>query len=91
VREYDQRGRVDAPLAMANADTIHLDRLLLVWHLALWLHVLGRHVIKIGARTQFDGTDRCDLSVVQLAWQWLLPCLACGRSPPHLFGHTPSG
>jgi hypothetical protein len=73
-------------------DARHLDRLLLVWHLALWwLHALGRHVIKIGARCQFDRTDRRDMSRVHLAWLWLLACLENGRCPPLLFRQTPTG
>ncbi len=103
VREYAQRGRVDATFGDGKRrgwgleqshvrEAAHLDRLLLVWHLALWwLHALGRHVITRGARTQFDRTDRRDLSLVQLAWLWLLACRESGRCPPLLFRHTPTG
>ncbi len=103
VRESAQRGRVDATFGDGKRrgwgleqshvrDAVHLDRLLLVWHLALWwLHALGRHVIKSGARTQFDRTDRRDLSLVQLAWLWLQGCLDRGRCPPLLFRQTPTG
>jgi hypothetical protein len=103
VREYAQRGRVDATFGDGKRrgwgleqshvrDAGHLDRLLLVWHLALWwLHALGRHVIKRGARTQFDRTDRRDMSVVHLAGLWLQACLEGGRCPPLLFRSTPTG
>jgi hypothetical protein len=103
VREYAQRGRVDATFGDGKRrgwgleqshvrDAVHLDCLLLVWHLALWwLHALGRHVIKRGARTQFDRTDRRDLSLVHLAWLWLLRCLEGGHCPPLLFRQTPIG
>ena len=102
-REYAQRGRVDATVGDGKRRgwgleqshvraAAHLDRLLLVWHLARWwLHALGRHVIKVGARTWFDRPDRRDLSVVQLAWLWLLACLEHGRCPPFLFRPTPTG
>jgi hypothetical protein len=103
VREYAQRGRVDATFGDGKRrgwgleqshvrEAGHLDRLLLVWHLALWwLHALGRHVIKRGARTQFDRSDRRDVSVVHLAGLWLLRCLEGGRCPPLLFRHTATG
>jgi hypothetical protein len=103
VREYAQRGRVDATFGDGKRrgwgleqshvrDAGHLARLLLVWHLALWwLHALGRHVIKRGARTQFDRTDRRDMSVVHLAGLWLQACLEGGRCPPLLFRSTPTG
>lgn len=103
VREYAQRGRVDATFGDGKRrgwgleqshvrEAAHLDRLLLVWHLALWwLHALGRHVITCGARCQFDRTDRRDLSLVQLAWVWLLACLESGRCPPLLFRQTSTG
>jgi hypothetical protein len=103
VREYAQRGRVDATfgdgkrrgwgLEQSHVRAAgHLERLLLVWHLALWwLHALGRQVIKRGGRTQFDRTERRDVSVVQLAWLWLLACLESGRCPPLLFRLTSAG
>jgi hypothetical protein len=102
-REYAQRGRVDATFGDGKRRgwgleqthvraAAHLDRLLLVWHLALWwLHALGRHVIKIGARRQFDRTDRRDMSLVHLAWLWVLACLEGGRCPPLLFRQTSTG
>jgi hypothetical protein len=103
VREYAQRGRVDATFGDGKRrgwgleqshvrEATHLERLLLVWHLALWwLHALGRHVVTSGGRRQFDRTDRRDLSLVQLAWLWLLACLEGGRCPPLLFRQTPTG
>jgi hypothetical protein len=103
VREYARRSRVEATFGDGKrrgwgleqsrvTDALHLDRLLLVWHLALWwLHALGRSVITGGHRTQFDRTDRRDLSLVQLAWLWLLACLEGGRCPPLLFCQTSTG
>lgn len=103
VREYARRARVEATFGDGKRrgwgleqshvrDAVHLDRLLLVWHLALWwLHALGRHVITRGFRTQFDRPDRRDLSLLQLAWLWLLACLEGGRCPPLLFRQTPTG
>jgi hypothetical protein len=103
VRQYAQRGRVDATFGDGKRrgwgleqshvrEAAHLARLLLVWHLALWwLHALGRYVITGGHRTQFARTDRRDLSLVQLAWLWLLACLESGRCPPLLFRQSPTG
>ena len=73
-------------------DPVHLDRLLLVWHLALWwLHALGRHVIKCGQRRQFDRTDRRQRSLLRLGWLWLQHQLEHGRCPPLLFRRTATG
>jgi hypothetical protein len=103
VREYARRGHVDATFADGKRrgwgleqshvrQDAHLDRLLLVWHVALWwLHGLGRQVIKHGLRPQFDRVDRRDRSVVRLGWLWLRDVLAQGRCPPLLFRHTPAG
>ncbi|HET7092593.1 MAG TPA: transposase, partial [Thermomicrobiales bacterium] len=103
VREYAQRARVEATFADGKTrgwgldrsrmrDPIHLDRLLLVWHLALWwLHALGRHVIKQGGRSQFDRVDRRDRSLIRLGWLWLQHGLVRDRCPPLLFRSTPDG
>jgi len=74
------------------SDAAHLDRLLLVWHLALWwLHALGRHVITSGARIHFDRRDRRERSLVRLGWLWLHDELLHGRCPPLLFRPLPTG
>lgn len=103
VREYAQRSRVEATFADGKrrgwgleqsrvADPVHLDRLLLVWHLALWwLHALGRGVIKQGRRRQFDRADQRQRSVLRLGWLWLHAELEQGRTPPLLFRPTPTG
>jgi hypothetical protein len=103
VREYARRSRVEATFGDGKRrgwgleqshvrDPVHLDRLLLVWHLALWwLHALGRHVVKRGARSQFDRPDRRDVSLVRLGWLWLHDELLHDRCPPLLFRHAPAG
>jgi hypothetical protein len=94
IREYARRSRVEATFGDGKrrgwgleqsrvSDPAHLDRLLLVWHLALWwLHALGRHVIKTGARSRFDRPDRRDRSLLRLGWLWLHDQLLHGRCPP---------
>lgn len=103
IREYARRARVEATFADGKTrgwgleqsrmtDPAHLDRLLLVWHLALWwLHALGRHVIRIGQRPRFDRTDRRDRSLLRLGWLWLHHALLLGRCPPLLFRLSPAG
>lgn len=103
VREYAKRGRVEATFADSKrrgwgleqsrvADPVHLARLLLVWHLALWwLHSLGRHVIKRGQRRQFERGDRRERSVVHLGQLWVEHEQAHGRCPPLLFRPTATG
>ena len=103
IREYTRRARVEATFADGKTrgwglersrmtDPLHLDRLLLVWHLALWwLHALGRHVIKRGMRPRFDRTDRRDRSLLRLGWLWLHDELLHDRCPPLLFRQTPDG
>jgi hypothetical protein len=93
IREYAQRSRVEATFADGKrrgweleqsrvTDAAHLERLLLVWHLALWwLHALGVHVIKTGVRPHFDRPDRRDRSLVRLGWLWLHNQLLQGRCP----------
>jgi hypothetical protein len=103
IREYARRSRVEATFGDGKrrgwgleqsrvSDPAHLDRLLLVWHLALWwLHALGRHVIKTGVRSHFDRPDRRERSLVRLGWVWLRHELDHGRCPPLLFRPTPTG
>lgn len=103
VREYARRARVEATFGDSKRRgwgleqshvraAAHLDRLLLVWHLALWwLHALGAHAIKIGARPQFDRADRRDLSLVRLGALWLTQRLDQGQTAPLLFRQTPTG
>jgi hypothetical protein len=103
LREYRRRARVEATFADGKrrgwgleqsrmTDPLHLDRLLLVWHLALWwLHALGRLVITRGLRIHFDRTDRRDRSLIHLGWLWLHHLLLHDRCPPLLFRHTTTG
>jgi hypothetical protein len=103
IREYARRSRVEATFGDGKrrgwgleqsrvSDAAHLERLLLVWHLALWwLHALGAHVIKIGARSRFDRPDRRERSLVRLGWLWVHDQLLQGRCPPLLFRPTPTG
>ena len=103
VREYRKRSRVEATFADGKRrgwdlerthvrSQAHLDRLLLVWHLALWwLHALGRHVIHRGLRSRFDRTDRRDCSLVRLGWRWLLHQLEADHPVPLLFRPTDRG
>jgi hypothetical protein len=103
IREYARRARVEATFADGKTrgwglehsrmtDPVHLDRLLLAWHLALWwLQALGRTVIKTGRRPYFDRADRRDRSLIRLGWLWLHHELLHDRCPPLLFRHTPTG
>jgi len=103
IREYARRSRVEATFGDGKrrgwgleqsrvTDPAHLDRLLLVWHLALWwLHALGRHVITRGLRSRFDRPDRRDRSLVRLGWLWLHHELLHGRCPPLPFRLTTAG
>lgn len=103
IREYARRARVEATFGDGKrrgwgleqsrvTDPAHLDRLLLVWHLALWwLHALGAHVIKTGVRSRFDRTDRRDRSLLRLGWLWVHDELLHGRCPPLLFRPTATG
>jgi hypothetical protein len=103
IREYARRSRVEATFGDGKRrgwgleqsrvrDPLHLDRLLLVWHRALWwLHALGRHVIKTGLRSHFDHPDRRERSLVRLGWLWVRHALDHGRCPPLLFRPTTTG
>ena len=103
IREYARRSRVEATFGDGKTrgwgleqsrvtDPVHLDRLLLVWHLALWwLHALGRHVVKTGRRPRFDRPDRRDRSLLRLGWLWLHDHLLQGRCPPLPFRLTTTG
>ena len=97
VQEYRQRVRVEATFADSKRrgwgleqsrvrQAAHVERLLLVWHLALWwLSVLGLHVIRSGQRRRFDRAHRRERSVLRLGWLWLRQCLHHGRLPLLLF------
>lgn len=103
VREYARRSRVEATFADGKTrgwgleqsrmtDPVHLDRLLLVWHLAVWwLHALGRQVIKQGLRSRFDRVDRRDRSLIRLGWLWLQHALLRDRCPLLPFRPAASG
>lgn len=103
VTEYARRSRVEATFADGKrrgwgveqsrvTDPAHLDRLLLVWHLALWwLHALGQRVVRSGVRARFDRTDRRERSLIRLGWLWLHDALLRDRCPPLLCRHTPAG
>ena len=103
VREYRKRSRVEATFADGKRrgwdlerthvrDQERLERLVLVWHLALWwLHALGRHVIHRGVRSRLDRSDRRDVSVVRLGWRWLLRQLDDAKPVPLLFRPTDAG
>lgn len=103
VREYRQRVRVEATFADTKRrgwgleqsrvrQAAHVERLLLVWHLALWwLYVLGLHVIRSGQRTRCDRPHRRERSVLRLGWLWLRDCLHHGRLPALLFRPVPAG
>jgi hypothetical protein len=103
IREYARRARVEATFADGKGrgwgleqsrmtDPLHLDRLLLVWHVALWwLHALGLSVIRRGLRPQYDRPDRRDRSIIRLGWLWQRHELDQGRCPPLLFRQTAAG
>lgn len=103
VREYARRGHVDATFADSKRrgwgleqshvrHEAHLQRLLLVWHLALWwLHGLGLTAIKRGRRPHYDRADRRDRSVIRLGWLWLHDLLQHDLAPPLPFRLTPTG
>ena len=103
LRDYAQRSRVEATFGDGKrrgwgleqsrvTDAAHLERLLLVWHLAVWwLHALGVQVIKAGVRCHFDRPDRRDRSLVRLGWLWLHAQLLQGRCPPLPFRLTAVG
>jgi hypothetical protein len=103
VREYARRSHVEATFGDSKRrgwgleqthvrQEDHLDRLLLVWHLALWwLHGLGLSVIKRGLRPRYDRTDRRDRSVIHLGWLWLRDLLWHDGCPPLPFRSTSTG
>jgi hypothetical protein len=63
-----------------------LSRLTLaVCILYVWLVTLGEHVLKMGFNTEVDRTDRQDLSIFRLAWDWLERRLALHDPFPLLF------
>lgn len=103
VQEYRLRVRVEATFADTKRrgwgleqsrvrQAAHLERLLLVWHLALWwLHALGLHVIRSGQRQRFDRAHRRERSVLRLGWLWLRDLVRHGCLPLLLFRLTPTG
>jgi hypothetical protein len=103
VREYRLRVRVEATFADTKRrgwgleqsrvrQAAHVERLLLVWHLALWwLYVLGLHVIRAGQRARFDRTHRRERSLLRLGWLWLRDRLHHGALPHLLFRSTLAG
>ncbi|MGH8336431.1 MAG: hypothetical protein ACRETL_06340 [Gammaproteobacteria bacterium] len=55
---------------------LRLSRLTLVACLLyLWLMALGEHVLAHGLAAQVDRTDRRDLSIFRLGWDFLEDCL----------------
>lgn len=51
---------------------LRLSRLtLMVCWLYLWLVALGEHIWRYGLRDEVDRTDRRDLSIFRLGWDWL--------------------
>ncbi len=49
-----------------------LSRLTLaVCILYVWLVSLGEHVLRYGLNSEVDRTDRQDLSIFRLGWDWL--------------------
>lgn len=97
VQEYRLRVRVEATFADTKRRgggleqsrvriAAHVDRLLLVWHLAVWwLHALGLHVIRSGQRARFDRAHRRARSALRLGWLWWHDCRRHGRLPLLLF------
>ena len=94
VREYRRRVHAEATYADCKGrgfaierskvtKLAHLDRLLLVLHLALWwAQQLGLRVIRQGQRRQYDRRDRRDLSVVHLGQARMRDRLDHGHEPP---------
>jgi hypothetical protein len=99
VRAYRRRARAEATYADCKrrgwdiertkvTAFDHLDRLLLVLHLALWwTQQLGLRAIRAGQRRCFDRADRRDLSLRRLGRAWLDHLLYHGRCPPLPFHH----
>jgi hypothetical protein len=55
---------------------LRLSRLtLVVWLLFIWLVALAEHVLANALSAQVDRTDRHDLSIFRLAWDFLQDCL----------------
>lgn len=70
----------------------HPDRLsrltLVVCILYLWLTALGEHVLANHLSAEVDRTDRRDLSIFRLGWDWLERRLALHDPVPPLFCPT---
>lgn len=94
VREYRRRARAEATDADCKrrgwdiertkvTAHDHLDRLLVVLHLALWwTPQLGLRAIRAGQRRCFDRADRRDLSLRRLGLAWFHDLLQRDRCPP---------
>jgi hypothetical protein len=66
---------------------LRLSRLtLMVCWLYLWLVALGEDLWHRGWRTQVDRTDRRDLSIFRLGWDWLERQLALDDPIPPFVG-----
>ena len=66
-------------------NALRLSRLtLVVCVLYLWLVALGEHVLSNDLANQIDRSDRRDLSVFRLGWDFLEHCLRLDDPIPHL-------
>jgi len=64
---------------------LRLSRLtLVVCLLYLWLLALGEHVLQHGLSAQIDRTDRRDLSIFRLGWDFLEDCLRLAQPIPSI-------
>lgn len=64
---------------------LRLSRLtLVVCLLYLWLLALAEHVLQRGLSAQVDRTDRRDLSIFRLAWDFLEDCLRLSQPIPSI-------
>ena len=65
---------------------LRLSRLTLaVCLLYLWLVALAEHVLTFGLTAEIDRSDRCDLSIFRLGWDFLERRLALGDLIPSVF------
>ena len=65
---------------------LRLSRLTLaVCLLYLWLVATGEHVLLIGQAHQVDRTDRRDLSIFRIGWDFIERCLALSDPIPIAF------
>jgi len=62
---------------------LRLSRLtLIVCLLYLWLVALGEHILQYGLSDQINRTDRCDLSIFRLGWDFFEDCLRLSLPTP---------